>query len=77
MALFLLNRYFYPGETATSRMCTSPAFGLAAGARARALFDTRFTEAGGIAAWEGILKELKLGGAAASPAPAGVVETPA
>ena len=53
------------------------AFGLAAGARARALFDTRFTEAGGIAAWEGIHKELKLGGAAASPVPAGVVETPA
>ena len=49
----------------------------AAGARARELFDTRFTEAVGIDAWESILNELKLGGSAASLAPVGVVETPA
>lgn len=30
MTLFLVNRYFYPDESATSRMCTSLAFGLAA-----------------------------------------------
>lgn len=30
MTLFLVNRYFYPDETATSRMCASLAFGLAA-----------------------------------------------